>query len=170
MKFEQPNFVKQEKGPQKLEDMLSFLKPKKEEMEFNEQAKKAADLLSAGKMNEAIQLSNLLRDKQPKDKEFNEQEIKLFEEKRKELVEQLGYKVTQDKGKWFGFENKDYWISLKHFIKPSFAGYKNGRISEISVTDKKNKEDSVEFYGGDIQGLKNIKTKKIFDEIVNYFN
>ena len=80
MKFEQPNFVKQEKGPQKLEDMLSFLKPKKEEMEFNEQAKKAADLLSAGKMNEAIQLSNLLRDKQPKDKEFNEQEIKLFEE------------------------------------------------------------------------------------------
>jgi hypothetical protein len=139
-------------------------------VKFDTQAQKAADLMSKpGKMMEAITLSKSL--KKPERREFTKEEEKKFIVARAQLAEQLGYKVFKNQGKWFGIENEKYWISMQHFMMPCPFGYKNGRISEISVIDQKNEDNEIEFHSGDkITGMRNTELRKILDEIAKYFN
>lgn len=167
MKLEQPSLGKKEEGPQKLEDMLSFIKPTKEEVEFENQTKKAIDLMSSGKMDEAISLSMSLRGKQPERKNFTEKDEKDFLNARALIAKQLGYKVTTNDGKFFALDKDGYHVQMKHFMRPSGGGYNGGRIMEIEIS--KGKIYSLWDNGWD-KKPKDEGVNKIFNELVNYIN
>jgi len=168
MNFEQSTIdQKKEDSPKKLEDMLPFIKPTEEEVEFENQTKKAIDLMSSGKIDEAIALSTSLGENKPKRKDFTEKDEKTFLNARAKIAEQLGYKVTTNDGKFFTLEKDGYHIQMKHFMRPSGGGYDSGRILEIEIS--KGKINST-WDNGWNRKLKDEDANKIFDEIVNYFN
>ncbi len=162
---------KEEKAePQKLDDMLPFLKISQDQINHNKQLKAGNELFLSGKFNEAIEAAKDLKEGGFKKKEFTEDEFEKFSEARENLATQLGYTVTVNEGKWFNIENENCWVSMKHSMTPIFNGYKGGRISEIAIVDKENKKNLIEFIGSNVIGLKNEELKKYFDEIIKYFN
>ena len=175
MKFnETPKINKKEggAGPQRLEEMLSFIKPTKEEVEYDKKFKETTDsfteLMVAGKVVEAVKLAQSLKGKQPeRRKDFTEQEEEDFLSARAKIVEQLGYKVVLNKEKFFGLEKDGYQISMKHFMRPFGGGYNCGRIAEIEIS--KGKIYSLWDNGWD-KKPKDEGVNKIFNELVNYIN
>jgi len=105
-----------------------------------------------------------------KDGADDEQEkIKIFEDTSRKIVEDLGYKVLENDGKWLTLEKDGYRIQIKHFIKPSESGYNKGRISAIGIA----KDDMEDIWDRD--GNKKFKSRdeganKIFKELVDVLN
>ena len=175
MKFNETLKIDKKEGgvPKKLEDMLPFLKPTEEEIEFNKKFKETTDsfteLMVAGKVVEAVKLAQSLKGNPlAKRKDFTEQEQEDFLSARTKIVEQLGYKVVDDnEEKWITLEKDGYTIKIKHFMLQSGSGYNNGRISEIQIS--KGKIYSVWNNGWDKEP-KDEGVNKIFNELVNYIN
>ncbi len=153
------------KNLMKLEDSLPFLRPTEEEMEHRSIIEKANELMSFGKESEAIKLATFF--KQPKNKIFTEKEQEDFFNARAQIVEQLGYIVTINRGKFFSLEKDGYKIQMKHFIIPSGYGYKGGRIGEIEI--KKGEISSLWDHRWD-NVPKDKGIIKILNELVNVIN
>ncbi len=157
--------------PQKLEDMLPFLKSSKEEIEYAKKFKETVDsftkLMESGKVDEAIKVSQSLKWKEPQKKNFTEQEWKDFVNARAKIAKLLGFQVVGNKEKFFVLEKEGYLIQMKHFMHASGSGYNNGRINEIELS--KGKINALRSNGW-YNKPKDEGMKKILDEIVAYLN
>lgn len=153
--------------PQKLEDILPFLRPLQESVEYEKQLQEATNLLNSGKMDEAISLSNKLKGKRPQVREFTDEERREFSAVRAKLAEQLGYKVIENDQKRFFLQKDGCSIQMKHFLTPSFQGINGGRIQMLEAS--KWKADAL-FDNVWVKKPKNEDIKNIIDEIVSYFN
>lgn len=170
-----PGRDSQERKIQTLEEVCSFLKIEKspEEQDFDAKKKKAADLMSAGKMDEAMKLMTEIRDiaqkyggeKAPK---FTDEQFKAFEEARGKIVEELGYTIKTNEGKWMVLEKDGYRVQVKHFMVGSTFGVKGGRISELQID--KDKIYAVWDNGWGSKKPTDAGVKKIFEELVQYIN
>lgn len=157
----------QEKGVQKLEEVLPFLKPTEEEIDYNNKFKEAVDLMSSGKLDASIAASMKLRQIKKPDREFDAKQEKTFVESRGNIVKGLGYKIIDNEDKFLILEKDGYRIQIKHFMLPSGSGINNGRISEIEIG--KGKQYSTWDNGWDKEP-KDESVKKIFKELVDYIN
>lgn len=161
-----------DKAPKTLEGSLDFIKPTAEEIEYNEKFRKALDLMSSGKMDEAIAASMKLREVEKPERTFSEEQEKAFDDMRASIAEGLGYKVISNKGKFLRLEKDGWVIEMKHFMLPSGAGFNSGRISEIEIV----KDDNDEKYAiwdngwGEEGEPKDEEIKKIFKEIIDSLN
>ncbi|KKQ35730.1 MAG: hypothetical protein US50_C0006G0003 [Candidatus Nomurabacteria bacterium GW2011_GWB1_37_5] len=106
-------------------------------------------------------------------KEFTEEQTEQFIKARENIAKQIGYNIQRnDSSKYFNLSKGNFEIHIEHYMTSTTdRGFKNGRIKELTIADKKNpQQDIYGFYGTNLLVGTDQNAKKMFDEIVKYFN
>jgi len=163
------NLERPQEESKNIAEQLTYLKLTPEEAETFSKMSKAKQMLNDGDMDGSIAIMTKLRENKPKEREFTPEQEQEFEEVRAELVEKLGYKVQESKGRVLKCEKDGYAISMEHFMLPGIGGYQEGRVEEVFISKE---NDELLHIDGEVWDVEpeDEKVRKMFDELVAVLN